>query len=750
MRGGEKKSIDTYEEYIRSGGGAIDNYRYMHNFDKAKKNVDFKLSAAELKLRIFGTATAELGNPYKFGEYDDYVWDTNPGPTYNDIGFKKKIMAYASIKRSIFHMLQLLETGDIHPSLFHLAWRTGGRPKLGTVERMSEKARKGSALGRAIWMCDAEEAILGKHFTRHFDHRFSGNPLLNKVMINFNKFADSGKLRKWLMEGKSLIELDYSKFDSSVTADVIKKAFDVFELCFTNWTSINRKVYAALQNNFINSRVHMMDRTIVQKHSGVPSGSAFTSIINSICNCIMLEECFERIGTPRNCWKYLVYGDDTLILLGDLPANEGPYYVSRQLRTLCQKLFDTEIEKKSIHVIHKKDFYVGVKLPHYKESRDVIEKGTSRLRPISYERRSVVEGAHVYENAPSHRWSYDFSRTWSFLKYSMLPSGRMIRPAFECFVRLYHPERKIRSWIDHMQHIKMILLENYNNMHVVNRAYHYMYDVWWMIKHGVEEHTIPSEAFCKYHDRMWYRQVDYYCGLDVPEMAEYNNYWKRVCHDIEYALNKLEIGGEEYYLKWHHHKTTRRVSMIKRQGMSSHLYNLFGVVEISKDSLMGLSYMIDNKLGRAISKVLDWRFSNDNQFTNAQKLDIREELRATIKLIVDAEMEKNSSVRDFLNQSRTRRDYIYQHVTGQVKHEWIPLYHVGIKPDRTLSSIEEEISIMRTMGGTSLSIYSPMDSNYMIPCGRRREDVLHDIEEYENEVFRFKINDSELDGTFYF
>lgn len=56
-----------------------------------------------------------------------------------------------------------------------------------------------------------------------------------------------------------------------------------------------------------------------------------------------------------------------------------------------------------------------------------------------------------------HRWNYRFKDTWEFLKYSMLPDGRMLRPAIDMIDSLLNPENPILSISDHMIRLKMLI-----------------------------------------------------------------------------------------------------------------------------------------------------------------------------------------------------------------------------------------------------------------------------------------------------
>jgi len=88
--------------------------------------------------------------------------------------------------------------------------------------------------------------------------------------------------------------LDFSKFDSTVPARMIDDAFRVART-HLDLDSKEMDVWRRYVNDFIHSRIIAPDGNVYQKHKGVPSGSAFTSVIDSIVNLILVSYMWHRL-----------------------------------------------------------------------------------------------------------------------------------------------------------------------------------------------------------------------------------------------------------------------------------------------------------------------------------------------------------------------------------------------------------------------------------------------------------------------
>jgi hypothetical protein len=110
---------------------------------------------------------------------------------------------------------------------------------------------------------------------------------------------------------KHVLETDFSSFDSSIRADIIQDCFTIlrrnFDLNDEQESAWNRVV-----EYFIHTPILMPDGNIYVTHKGVPSGSWFTNIIDSMVNYLSVRYAVHR-GVARGRITVSVLGDDALI-----------------------------------------------------------------------------------------------------------------------------------------------------------------------------------------------------------------------------------------------------------------------------------------------------------------------------------------------------------------------------------------------------------------------------------------------------
>lgn len=106
--------------------------------------------------------------------------------------------------------------------------------------------------------------------------------------------------------------LDFSGFDTSIRAEFIGKAFQILKTFFPE-NEENEKYWSVITRYFIHTPIIMPDGYVYQKHGGVPSGSFFTQMIDSIVNYFAIQYMSLRISEqPVEDRKLLVLGDDSV------------------------------------------------------------------------------------------------------------------------------------------------------------------------------------------------------------------------------------------------------------------------------------------------------------------------------------------------------------------------------------------------------------------------------------------------------
>lgn len=105
--------------------------------------------------------------------------------------------------------------------------------------------------------------------------------------------------------------LDFSKFDSSVPPWLIDIAFRILGTWFEECEK--GPAWDTIVNYFIHTPIIMPDGNVYRKSKGVPSGSYFTQLVDSVVNYIVIQYAMLTIvGKPVQDHKILVLGDDSL------------------------------------------------------------------------------------------------------------------------------------------------------------------------------------------------------------------------------------------------------------------------------------------------------------------------------------------------------------------------------------------------------------------------------------------------------
>lgn len=109
--------------------------------------------------------------------------------------------------------------------------------------------------------------------------------------------------------------LDFSGFDSSISAKLIDMAFSVLAKQ-VDWSHSSKTDWEKIENYFIHTPILMPDGHVYTKHRGVPSGSYFTQMVDSIVNYFAIQYAtISLFGYAVHLDKLLVLGDDSLFSL---------------------------------------------------------------------------------------------------------------------------------------------------------------------------------------------------------------------------------------------------------------------------------------------------------------------------------------------------------------------------------------------------------------------------------------------------
>lgn len=185
-------------------------------------------------------------------------------------------------------------------------WACGGRGK-----PLQGIAPGHQLKSRLILMPETPSAILESAFAQPFTNMISA--VKGDLMIG-TSMTDRG-FRRVLAPIEDALHVkafDWSNFDARVREDMIVTAFGIIRACFRGDDAMLDNVFLRFISHFLVKRVVTPGGWVYTLANGVPSGSPFTSIVDSIVNWLVivdLEICGGGLSAPR-INRRRVYGDD--------------------------------------------------------------------------------------------------------------------------------------------------------------------------------------------------------------------------------------------------------------------------------------------------------------------------------------------------------------------------------------------------------------------------------------------------------
>nr|APG78221.1 RdRp [Hubei coleoptera virus 6] len=277
-------------------------------------------SGFDLNIDLDDILTQETYYPLHFNDVKEYNHKGSPGPMFSSYGYKTQHDVYSDPKavrtmRKIQHLIK-----SDKPVSF--CWRAAVASATETID--------GKVKQRVVMVPDLTLLHMEKMFAQ---------PIVDSIHHESRALGARNYCKR--MCGPNLVQLDIKSFDMSVPAWLIQRAFQILfsRFCFTHYYSDSAgfqevsKRYSLLHcvnviiSNFIHSKF-LADQYKFQKHHGVPSGSAFTNLVDTVVSRLLAHNALLDQGISDAIVS--TYGDDTSIKLQRLldfdPDKCGEYY----------------------------------------------------------------------------------------------------------------------------------------------------------------------------------------------------------------------------------------------------------------------------------------------------------------------------------------------------------------------------------------------------------------------------------------
>jgi hypothetical protein len=207
-------------------------------------------------------------------------------------------------------------------------------------------------------------------------------PYQAEVMRHHNPYVGgrtyaqlAGEVNELCWKSSYLLELDYSGFDGSISAKLIHSAFDIIEQSF-EMSALDKRDWELVKRYFITCPILLPSgNLVIGKRHGVPSGSMFTQIVDSVVNAICIE--YWKLRSGARVSRYHVMGDDSVVGLADSKPS---------LQTVSETILELGIQvnlrkSKVRRVGQEYPYFLGHYWHHMKPTREVEETWEKVLTP---------------------------------------------------------------------------------------------------------------------------------------------------------------------------------------------------------------------------------------------------------------------------------------------------------------------------------------------------------------------------------
>lgn len=177
---------------------------------------------------------------------------------------------------------------------------------------------KNSHVVRAVWAFPFEQHIVeGAYYFALYELIKTGQTIYPVGVISERRYL----MRKYCQyEGyNTKFSIDYSGFDASLNPQIIGIAFKILSKMLI-LTPVETKNWERVQTYFTTCPFLAPDGLVYKgRRGGVPSGSMFTQMIDTVCNALAIE--YSMLIEGIDDFRYLVYGDDswTIVKIGEAP-----------------------------------------------------------------------------------------------------------------------------------------------------------------------------------------------------------------------------------------------------------------------------------------------------------------------------------------------------------------------------------------------------------------------------------------------
>jgi len=183
---------------------------------------------------------------------------------------------------------------------------------------------------RLVSMIDIEQILIETKWAKPVQKIMSGE---DWYAGGKNDAQISKILNKWSNIYSHSVTIDYSHYDQSIPSWLIWESFDIVRACFKH---VDEELFKIMVNDFIHKVFIDGKGNLRYAKKGVPSGSMFTQIIDSIANRLMILSYLYAKQYKDYDFEMMIMGDDNVIFTNDeLDMHELGDFLSRNYGITC-------------------------------------------------------------------------------------------------------------------------------------------------------------------------------------------------------------------------------------------------------------------------------------------------------------------------------------------------------------------------------------------------------------------------------
>lgn len=228
--------------------------------------------------------------------------DTHSGWTYIETGLKKKgDNLEGSFVRYLANQESAFQNGSFRKPIL-IGFRTQAS---GEYEDDGTRTNTGKHKLRVVSMVDFNVILAELRFAKPIQRFMAQQPF---YAGGKNETQISSLITNWRTKYRRFLSIDYSSFDQTISAWLIRDAFSIIKSAFV-LSDADERLFDIVTDDFI-SKDFVLSEGVLHSEKGVPSGSMFTQIIDTLVNWLVVNTYFNSINEKA---EMIIMGDDNAI-----------------------------------------------------------------------------------------------------------------------------------------------------------------------------------------------------------------------------------------------------------------------------------------------------------------------------------------------------------------------------------------------------------------------------------------------------